>query len=136
MGLPPPFPLQHLWQAPHQHVEETSDDQSKHQRDPYEHPLNPDVESMAVISSDQRDEINKNAAALLQKLITVTCRTEVQKAVKYEGPQTIQQAFQVFGQVAGRELMTSPRVAEGMVGLEKYIDEKKMKDVMIGDTSK
>ena len=98
--------------------------------------LNPDVESMAVISSNQRDEINKNAAALLQKLITVTCRTEVQKAVKYEGPQTIQQAFQVFGQVAGRELMTSPRVAEGMVGLEKYIDEKKMKDVMIGDTSK
>lgn len=98
--------------------------------------LNSEVKSMAAISSGQRDEINKNTAVLLQKLITVTCRTEVQKAVKYEGQQTIQQAFQVFGQFAGLELLTSPRVAEGVAGLRKYIDEKKIMDVMIENTSK
>ena len=63
--------------------------------------LHPDVESMALVSSEQREVLNKDAGALFQKLLTESCRSETQQALKYEGAPTIQAAFTVFGQAAG-----------------------------------
>jgi hypothetical protein len=92
--------------------------------------LNPEVESMAKISETQREQMNQAAAGLFQKLLLVSCKTQTQQAVRYEGPQTIGQAFNVFGQVAGRELFANPRVAEGMGGLMKYVDESKLNELV------
>jgi hypothetical protein len=63
-------------------------------------------------------------------LLTDSCRAETRQAVKYEGPQTIQSAFQVFGQVAARDLSSNPRVAEGMSAFSKYIDEEKLNNIV------
>jgi hypothetical protein len=53
----------------------------------------------------------------------------VQQAVKYEGTQTIGASFQVFGEVAGRELFTDPAVTQSMGGFEKYFDKQKLNDL-------
>lgn len=92
--------------------------------------LNPEVESMTKISETQREQMNQAAAALFQKLLLVSCKAQTQLAVRYEGPQTIGQAFNVFGQVAGRELFANPRVAEGMGGLMKYVDQSKLNELV------
>jgi hypothetical protein len=55
------------------------------------------------------------------------CKDEAQKAIQYEGLATLQLSFQVLGQVAGRELFTSPEVASGMAGLQKYLDSDQLK---------
>jgi hypothetical protein len=89
----------------------------------------PAVQSLASVSAEQRDEANKSTAALFQKLLTESCRTEVQQAVKYEGRQTIGSSFQVFGEVAGRELFTDPSVTQAMGGFEKYFDKQKLNDL-------
>ncbi len=89
----------------------------------------PAVQSLASVSAEQRDEANRSTAALFQKLLTESCRTEVQQAVKYEGTQTIAAGFQVFGEVAGRELFTDPAVTQSMGGFEKYFDKQKLNDV-------
>jgi len=89
----------------------------------------PAVQSLAAVSPEQRDESNKSTAALFQKLLTESCRTEVQQAVKYEGAQTIAASFQVFGEVAGRELFTDPAVTQSMGGFEKYFDKQKLNDL-------
>jgi hypothetical protein len=91
--------------------------------------LNPSIESMVTISAKQRDDIDKNAGTLFQRLLTVSCRSETMDALRYEGPATIQLAFQVFGQAAARDLLSNPRVAEGMKGLGKYLDESKLKEL-------
>ena len=85
---------------------------------------------MVLISAEQRDEINKDAGALVTRLLTESCRSETQQAVRYEGPATVQYAFQVFGQAAAGDLLANPRVAEGMKGLAKYLDEGKFKSLM------
>jgi len=59
-------------------------------------------------------------------LLTVSCKEQSQKAVKYEGRMAIQAAFQVLGQVAAGELMANPEVAAGLAGLNKYFDEEKL----------
>jgi hypothetical protein len=87
---------------------------------------NPEVRSMTSITLEQRDRIDKGAAALIQKLLTVSCRQEVVRAATYEVAGAIQASFQVFGQVAGRELMANQQVAEAMGRMGKLIDSSEM----------
>jgi hypothetical protein len=91
--------------------------------------LHPDVKSMSVVTEQQRDDLNKSAAVMFQHLLLETCRTETQQAIKYEGPETLSYAFQIFGQAAARELFSEPSVAAAMSGLTKYFDKNKLKSL-------
>jgi hypothetical protein len=91
--------------------------------------LHPEVASMAAVSPQQRDDLNKRTGALIQRLLTESCRSETLQAVRYEGPATIQYAFQVFGQAAAGDLFSDPRVAAGMKDLAKYVDQEKLKQL-------
>lgn len=50
--------------------------------------------------------------------------------MQYEGPQTIGASFQVLGQVAARELFSSPAVAASMSDLGSYLDQRKIAEAM------
>ena len=97
---------------------------------------NPEVASMASITDAQRDQIDRTAAALVLKLLTASCRQEVLQAIKYEGPGAIQASFQVFGQVAGRELMANPQVAESMGRMTKFINQPEMSKLVAEASAK
>lgn len=86
----------------------------------------PAITSLSTVTSEDRDAANQVIGALFMKLMTESCREKTQKALKYEGPATLQLSFQVLGQVAGAELFSNPEVAKGMAGLEKFIDSKKL----------
>lgn len=88
--------------------------------------LHPDVAAMANISAAQRSAADKAAAEMIMRLMTVTCQTQAKKAIQYEGAAAIEQGFQVFGQVAGRELFADPHVAQALSGLEQHVDSKKL----------
>jgi hypothetical protein len=98
--------------------------------------LHPDLTSMSAISTQQRDALTKSAGALFQRLLLESCRQETQQAVQNEGPQTVQYAFQILGQVASRGIFTDPQVLEGMKSLSKGIDEEKLKALLAGGTPK
>jgi hypothetical protein len=98
--------------------------------------LHPDVASMATISPQQREEFSKRAAALFQRLLTESCRAETQQAIRYEGPATVQYAFQVFGQAAAGDLFSNASVAAGMKDLTKYIDQEKIKSLSTSGAAK
>ncbi len=90
----------------------------------------PAVKSIANVSPEQLDQANHQIGTLFTKLLTESCRDETQKAMKYEGQQTLQTSFQVLGTVAGKELFSSPDVGNAMAGLKKYLDEKKLSQVI------
>ena len=92
----------------------------------------PDLSAMSSVSVKQRDDLTKNAGALFQRLLTETCRSQTQQAIQNEGPQTIQYAFQVLGQVATMGLFSDPHVADNMKGLARYVDEEKIKALGAG----
>ncbi len=98
--------------------------------------LHPAVAAMANVSAKQRDDFNRGAAALFQRLLTESCRSETKQAIRYEGPAIIQYAFQVFGQAAAGDLFANPAVGEGMKDLAKYIDQDKIKALSTTDDAK
>ena len=65
--------------------------------------LHPEVKTIASISEKQRDDANKNVAGLFMRLLTDTCKSATEKALKYEGASTIETSFRILGQVAGQE---------------------------------
>lgn len=89
--------------------------------------LHPDLASMSNITQQQRDDINKSAAAIFQKLLTVSCRAQTQQAVLNEGPQALQYAFQILGGTATQGMLSTPQVADGAKDFVKYIDMNQLK---------
>ena len=64
------------------------------------------------------------------RLLTDSCRTQTKEAIRYEGASTLESSFRLLGEVAGQELFSSPEVAEGMSGLENYVDEEKLNELL------
>ena len=93
---------------------------------------NPAVKSITLVTAEQLDTENRKAANLFMRLLTESCPKQVEKAVKFEGSVAIQSSFQVLGEVAGRELFSSPEVTAGIAGIEKYVDAEKLKSVFSG----
>ncbi len=84
--------------------------------------LHPAIKTMANVSDEQRQQANKEMGELMVDLISVRCLEKTKKAVQFEGPVAIQASFKLFGQMAGRELFTSPDVAKGIAGIRDFID--------------
>lgn len=92
--------------------------------------LHPDLKDMSSITLEQREEANRKVGELLTRMLTVTCAAEAKEAIKYEGVSAMQSAFQLFGQIAARELFTNKEVTKGMADLEKYFDAEKIKKTL------
>ena len=88
--------------------------------------LHPDVASIARVSAQERGELDRTVAALLERLLAESCRKQTEDAIRYEGPVAFQLSFQVLGQVAMKELMSNKDVAAGFEGFAKYVDVKKI----------
>jgi hypothetical protein len=94
--------------------------------------LHPAVKPYATITADQRDDLDRKLAVVIQRLVLTDCRSQTLDAIKYEGDATLGASFQVLGQVAARSLFSDPNVAHGLNGLEKYFDEKKLDELTKG----
>ncbi|MFD2167601.1 hypothetical protein ACFSJY_15225 [Thalassotalea euphylliae] len=84
----------------------------------------PAVSSIANVTPEALDQANQKMGELMMRLLTVSCKKEASEALKYEGAQTMEASFEVLGNVAGREMFSSPLVAESLAGLDKYIDSE------------
>lgn len=89
----------------------------------------PAVKPYATISDDQRAAIDLKGGKLVERLLTVDCRSETVTALKYEGSSAFENSFSLLGQVAMRGLMADPSVAESMGALARGIDGQKIKEL-------
>jgi hypothetical protein len=56
-----------------------------------------------------------------------SCRSQLVQAVRNEGPQTLQYAFAILGQVAMRGIMSDTHVNQSLQAMSKEIDKDKLK---------
>jgi len=92
--------------------------------------LHPAVKSISSVTDAQRNELNVKTAKLFERLLTESCKKQVQMAIKYEGQSTIESAFQVLGQVAARGLFSDPSVNGFIAQLGNHIDKQKLESVI------
>jgi hypothetical protein len=87
--------------------------------------IHPAVQPYSKVTQAQRDEFDKKAGALFERLITQDCRQQSIDAIKYEGEAAMEASFSVLGQVAMRNMMSDPAVQAGLGGMAKNFDQSK-----------
>lgn len=85
----------------------------------------PDIKMTVTIQEERRDELNKNIATLLTRLLTENCIAQAKKAIETDGTEGFQTAFGFVGKLAMQELMTNKDVSTAISGFEKHMDKKK-----------
>lgn len=89
----------------------------------------PAMADLTVVTPAKAEQINKNAAGVLQRLISVDCKTEFKAALK-GGSQAIEVAFGKLGEIAMNEITNHPEVNKAFNGLPKYLDVEKLTKAM------
>ena len=84
--------------------------------------LHPDVASVATVAPELRQEIDRTAGLLIQRLVFDSCRSESGAALRNEGPAAMQQAFQMLAQLIGDTLVANPAVGQGSANVLRYMD--------------
>ena len=92
--------------------------------------LNPNVASLSAMNAEQRNETERMAASLLQRLLLKDCRTETVAALKNEGIGAIEASFGVLGQVAMRGLMADPNVAANLRAFGDGLDRRDLNELL------
>ena len=91
--------------------------------------LHPAIKSYANVTDAQRDQTSRRVGGLMQRLLTVDCRKQTVAALKYEGESTLENAFNVLGQAAARNLFSDPAVLAGMGKISSGVDQSKIQDL-------
>jgi hypothetical protein len=91
--------------------------------------LHPVISGYSSISGEQRANISRSGGQLIERLLTVDCRTEAIAALKYERGMAIESSFGVLGQTAMKDLMSDQGVADGFGEAATYMDNEKMKEL-------
>jgi hypothetical protein len=89
----------------------------------------PEVASIATISSENRERADQTAGLLYQKLFTVSCKTELAKALKESDMDAVKSGFESLGVLAMQELMANPAVLQAFTNIQKYLDLESLKSV-------
>ena len=87
----------------------------------------PDIRSMAAITNNTQDDVNKEMANLFMRLLTQNCVKELQAILKHDGSQSLSQSMEILGRVAMQEITTHPTFTSSISGFEKYIDQEKLR---------
>ena len=90
----------------------------------------PDMSSVATVSASRRVELNQSVAQIFETLLTASCVSEAQQAVKYEGATAIETSLSFLWSAAGRELYDNPNVNSSMADLINYIDGERVSEVL------
>jgi hypothetical protein len=89
----------------------------------------PAVAPLTKATQADIDAVNAETGRLFMRLLTESCRAKSVDALRYEGANSMQQAFTVLGQVAGMELSANPAVQVRIGGLLNSIDKKKLEEL-------
>lgn len=90
----------------------------------------PAIGTLSSVTPADLDSANQVVGGLFMRLLTDSCKLQAQKALRFEGPATLQLSFSVLGQVAGTELFSNPVVANNMAGLQKFVDARQLESLL------
>jgi hypothetical protein len=88
--------------------------------------VHPDVSDVSAVTPAQRTEIFKSAGALLERLFTESCPSQVRAALQNEGPDTVREGYIVLGRVAMERLTSDPEVTKGLGETLLYMNTAKL----------
>jgi hypothetical protein len=89
----------------------------------------PQLQGLAVVSPQRRDELNRSLAHIFTRLITTDCSASARPLLKSGNTQAFGSAFEVFGRLAMQELTGNPEADRAMGEFAKYINDADFADL-------
>jgi len=83
---------------------------------------NPAFANLVTVNETQRQHSFREAGAIFNRLVLHDCRREAVLALRAEGSGALGTAFQTLGELAGREMMSSPASAASAADLDRFLD--------------
>jgi len=90
----------------------------------------PDVKSLSAVTPEKGEQLNRETAKLVMRLLTRSCKAETRQAVEFEGEDTFKASFSILGQVAMQGLMVNAEVSKYFSGFEKYLDAQELQQAL------
>lgn len=89
----------------------------------------PAVADLSAVTPASREASNRQIGALITRLLVEDCRSQAERALRYERTTAMEASFSVLGQVAMQELMTNPAVGAVLEGLEEHVDSERLEEL-------
>jgi hypothetical protein len=86
----------------------------------------PDLQSFSHVTAEQKQQLDKNLAQVLQRIIVEQCSAQTKAVIQAEGLEAIGDSFQQLGRTTGEEILKNPEVNQQLKGLVRYIDISKV----------
>ncbi|MBU8975126.1 MULTISPECIES: hypothetical protein [unclassified Lysobacter] len=88
--------------------------------------VHPDLQAMTRIDADDRAKLEKDAAAIFERLIAVDCTALARQTIVSEGSEGFGNAFKTLGELAMGGVVENPDVQVGMSRLGGMINHERM----------
>jgi len=82
----------------------------------------PSISPVISTNTDMLDQLDRNMAALLTRLMIEDCLEELKYAVAVEGEAVFMQSGEIMGRIAMQDIMTSPAVTQRIEGFTSHLD--------------
>src|SRR5262245_39725652 len=92
----------------------------------------PEMKDVSTASADEADRASRTMGTIVNRLLTESCRAEVQAAMRADGSQALGRAFETLGRLAMAELMTNKDVAASLGKFERYVDRARINALLEG----
>lgn len=92
----------------------------------------PDIQDLAKPSEAIRNGADQTMGQLVTTLLAERCTLQTREVMQQEGSAGMFNAFRVLGELAMKELMSNPEVAQSLGGYERYLDQPKLKTALGG----
>lgn len=86
----------------------------------------PDLKAFSQVTDVQKEQLDKNLAQVLQRILVEQCSVQAKAVIQAEGLQAVGDSFQELGSITGEEILKNPEVKSQLKGIIRYIDLNKL----------
>ena len=86
----------------------------------------PDLKAYSNVTAQQKENLDRNLAAVLQRILVEQCAAQTKAVIQSEGLEAVGDSFQALGRTTGEEILNNPEVNHQLKGVLRYVDLNKL----------
>ena len=86
----------------------------------------PDLNSMSSVTASQKEQLDKNLAQVLQRILVEQCSSQTKAVIQTDGLEAVGESFQELGTITGNEILKTPQVKSQLNGVLKHVEMGKL----------
>lgn len=86
----------------------------------------PDLNSMSSVTTAQKEQLDKNLAQVLQRILVEQCSSQTKAVIQADGFEAVGTSFQELGTITSNEILKTPQVKNQLNGVLKHVDMGKL----------